>query len=54
MEHITNSPSNGYYIYGLTLQGAKWNQKQHILVESNSMLNEFPICYLNYKEEDEY
>ncbi|CAD8066256.1 unnamed protein product [Paramecium sonneborni] len=54
LEHITKSPSNGYYIYGLTLQGAKWNQKQHIIVESNSMLNEFPICFLNYKEEDEY
>ncbi|CAD8154161.1 unnamed protein product [Paramecium pentaurelia] len=54
IEHITNCPANGYYLYGLTLQGAKWNQKQHILVESNSMLNEFPICYLNYKEDDEY
>ena len=60
-DKITQGQTDGVNIYGLYMQGAAWNIKQHLMEDSskNVLFSEMPVIYLlpvkmdvAYKEND--
>lgn len=45
---ITEPPEDGCFIYGMYMEGARWNDQTHFLDESNpkQLYTEFPLIWL--------
>jgi dynein heavy chain len=52
-EDIKEKPDIGIYVYGLYLQGCRWDEERHSLVDSKpkELFTDFPVMYLIPEEE---
>lgn len=52
LEQIKEKPADGCFVYGIYLEGCKWDQEKHQLAESDpkKLFVEMPIMYLTPKE----
>jgi dynein heavy chain len=48
-QDVTERPENGCYVYGLFLEGSRWDATTHVLTESRAkeLYTKFPIIHLN-------
>jgi dynein heavy chain len=46
---ITNKPDSGVFIYGMLLEGARWNYDTHVLDDSmpKELYTDVPVIHLN-------
>ena len=50
---ITEPPDDGCFVYGMFMEGARWNEQTHFLDESNpkQLYTEFPLIWLLPKKD---
>jgi dynein heavy chain len=51
-DKVTAPPENGVYIWGLYLEGARWDDEEHVIGESRpkELFTEFPMMWLSPKQ----
>lgn len=52
-ENITQKPEDGVYIYGVYLEGARWDPKKHIITDpiAKELYSEMPLIWLIPRED---